>query len=125
MSLFEPVVRDTTIARAAQYLEISEYEFLALAHWRTFHAIARREKLDRLFGGYLWDEAKAPSWALNMGREIVRKAEDGILIPEEYGVRAPVPKLEDLLRMLRDILILLVVMSIFGYALMSAVRPGY
>ncbi len=125
MSLFDPVVRDTTVARAAQYLEISEYEFMALAHWRTFHAIARRDKLDKIFGRYLWDETKAPPWVMNLGREIVGKAEDGTLVPEEYGVRAPVPKLEHLLRMLRDCLVLLLVAAAFGYALFLVAQPGH
>lgn len=125
MKLFEPVSRNDAVVRAATYLQISEYDFLALAYWRFHRRVASREYLDRLFGAYLVDESCVPRWANDLGNEITRKGDAGILDPKDYGVRAPVPKLQDLLRMLRDVMILMVVFATFGFAWFNSMGwPG-
>ncbi|ABM63073.1 hypothetical protein [Halorhodospira halophila] len=116
-SWFKPLVYDNSVLEAAQLLQISEYDFLALAHWRRFKRIARREDLDRLFGLYMRDQDCTPPWARELAREIIARADEGTLDPRDYGVRAPVPKLDDLFRMLRDVFIILLFMTLFALGL--------
>ncbi len=116
-SWFEPVVRDNSLARAAQLLDISEYDFFALAYWHQFGQIAQREHLDRLFGIYIRDQDTIPPWARDFAHEIVTKADADTLDPKDYGVRSPVPKLHDLFHMLRDVALVLIFMSLFAFGL--------
>lgn len=112
-SWLEPVARENRIAYAAQLLDISEYDLLALSYWQRFGRIIPRDQLDRIFGVYLWQADQIPGWAKEFAQEIISKGEVAKLNPMEYGVRSPAPKLPDLLRMFRDTALLLLFVTLF------------
>lgn len=75
-----------TVLHASRALDVREIDFFRLA-WRWWRGGAPREReIEHAFAAYMFHKV-APSWVRQTGREVLRRAEAGVLDPDDFGVR--------------------------------------
>ena len=68
----------TVVARAANILQVGEFQFLQLAYMAWYGKELPEEACDRLFRSYMLD-SEIPVWARHYANRVLRDDEDGVL----------------------------------------------
>jgi hypothetical protein len=111
------------IIQAAGYLEISEFVLFSLAYRDRYGVDPPERKIDHLFGLYMFSQ-EVPSWVLMFARRVLKRAEEGCLDPQEFGVKSlmkPKPTLAEWIYLVVG----LVVVLFFFYMLLRFGYPGF
>ena len=68
----------TVVSRAANILQVGEFQFLQLAYMAWYGKDLPEEACDRLFRSYMLD-SEIPVWARHYANRVLRDDEDGVL----------------------------------------------
>ncbi|MCK8516358.1 hypothetical protein M0534_08470 [Methylonatrum kenyense] len=109
-----PLTRD--VIEAAGMLNVSEFDFLEIAHMEWFGRMPDRKQVNRLFANHMLG-GKPPFWVHSLAREIISLFESGKLDRSRFGVNSPPPpNLRDIgIGILQTALMLFVGYLVFVY----------
>ena len=114
------------VLEAAALLQVTEFEFFRIAYRRWFGAEIGDDGLERHYLPYMFKK-DVPAWVRHLAREVIAKAEDEVLEPQDYGVM-PRPLTMDMYnRGLRYCLWIAVIMGTLmtGAATVAEFAPWY
>ena len=114
------------VLEAAGLLEVTEFELFRIAYRRWFGANIGDDGLERHYLPYMFKK-DVPAWVRHLAREVIAKAEDEVLEPQDYGVM-PRPLTMDMYnRGLRYCLWIAVIMGTLmtGAATVAEFAPWY
>ena len=80
------------VHRAATLLQVPEFAFFRLAY-RRWHGWGPRDReLEPVFMSYLF-RRQVPPWVRHLAREVQERSRQGVLVPQDYGIKpaAPLP----------------------------------
>lgn len=114
------------VLEAAALLQVTEFEFFRIAYRCWFGAEIGDDGLERHYLPYMFKK-RVPAWVRHLAREVIAKAEDEVLEPQDYGVM-PRPLTMDMYnRGLRYCLWIAVIMGTLmtGAATVAEFAPWY
>ena len=76
------------VLEAAALLDTTEFNIFCLAYARWFGQRATERLIEPYFSAYMFKDI-VPPWVRHFTRQIIRRANQGSLKPEDYGLRTP------------------------------------